>query len=143
MASAVVAPDHSAEIERVRVALTYIPGDDRDLWRRIGLSVKAGLGEDGFGLWDAWSRTSGRYEEAVALRTWRSIKPAGRIGLGTLFFEAKRFGYVAGQPECSARVQLAPPSPLAPAKPLPLQTILAQREGDYIPQLPFSGAKID
>ncbi len=33
---------------------------------RIGMAIKAGLGEEGFELWDAWSRGSDRYREADA-----------------------------------------------------------------------------
>jgi hypothetical protein len=124
--SAVVVPEQAGEPERVRVALTYIPADDRDLWLRIGVSVKAGLGEDGFGLWDAWSRTSDRYEEAEARRTWRSIKPDGRVGLGTLFFEAKRFGYVRESANRSTSVPVRLPPP-------PMRTTQRQGEGGTYP----------
>jgi len=63
--------DQSDEVQHIRAALNAIPADDRDLWLRIGMAVKAGLGDEGFALWDAWSRQSPRYDEADARRTWR------------------------------------------------------------------------
>ena len=76
------------ERSRIQAALRHIPAEDRDLWLRIGMAIKAGLGEDGFALWDEWSRSSERYRETDARRTWRSIRADGGIHLGTLFFEA-------------------------------------------------------
>ncbi len=44
--------DRVDERVRVRAALGCIPADDRALWVRIGMAIKAGLGEDGFELWE-------------------------------------------------------------------------------------------
>ncbi len=83
-----------APIEDVEAALAVIPGtDDRAEWIRIGMAVYAatGGGEDGFRLFDAWSRKAptkyGGTEKA-----WGSFarSPPGRIGFGTLFYEARR-----------------------------------------------------
>jgi hypothetical protein len=92
------------ERARIQVALRHIPAEDRDLWVRIGMAIKAGLGEDGFGLWDDWSRSSERYREADARRTWRSLRAGGGVQLGTLFFEAEQRGYVHDLPGKARRV---------------------------------------
>jgi hypothetical protein len=61
---------------------------------RIGMAIKAGMGEGGFDLWDDWSRSSARYRDTDARGVWRSIRPDGGISLATLFFEAEKHGYV-------------------------------------------------
>nr|WP_230940695.1 PriCT-2 domain-containing protein [Burkholderia diffusa] len=41
-----------SEFERARVALGYIPPDDRDTWRQVGMALKAEFDEEGFTLWN-------------------------------------------------------------------------------------------
>ncbi len=65
------------------------------------MAVKSALGEDGFELWDEWSRTSAKYREPDAQTVWRSIDPGGGVTLGTLFFEAKKYGYVQSDPHAT------------------------------------------
>jgi putative DNA primase/helicase len=77
------------DYERARSALAFIPSDDRDVWVSMGMALKDGFGDEGFDLWDAWSRQSDRYDERDARDVWRSIKAGGGITLGTLFHEAK------------------------------------------------------
>ena len=101
MPAAVRLPGGLDDRPRIEVALRHLPADDRDLWLRIGMAIKAGMGEDGFELWDDWSRSSERYRDTDARDVWRSIRPDGGISLATLFFEAKKHGYVqsrAGRP---------------------------------------------
>ena len=93
--------DLAAHRERIGQALDCLPADERALWLRIGMALKSGLGEDGFELWDAWSRRAENYREADARAVWRSIDADGGITLGTLFFEASRHGYVRAVPGTS------------------------------------------
>lgn len=80
--------------ETIRAALSYIPAEDRDLWVRMGMAVKAELGEDGLALWDEWSQTAGNYNAADAKATWRSFKRGG-ITIASLIHEAKQHGFNA------------------------------------------------
>lgn len=57
------------------------------------MAVKSEMGEDGFDLWDSWSRTSERYKKAAALAVWRSIKPQGGITVRTLYRLARDYGW--------------------------------------------------
>jgi len=109
------APDQIEERSRVQTALGYIPADDRELWLRIGMAIKSALGEEGFALWDNWSRSSERYCEADARAVWRSIDADGGVTIGTLFFEAAKHGYVRGPSGKAAHVAVAS----APARPGP------------------------
>jgi putative DNA primase/helicase len=77
----------------IQRALSHIPAQDRDTWLRMGMAVKSSLGEDGFGLWDTWSRTADNYNASDAKVVWRSIKPNGGISIATLFHAAKRHGF--------------------------------------------------
>lgn len=44
-----------SEFERARVALGYVPADDRETWRKVGMALKAEFGDEGFVLWSEWS----------------------------------------------------------------------------------------
>ena len=77
----------------VRAALSFIPAEDREVWVRMAMAVKAALGDAGFDLWDAWSQTSDAYKERDAREVWKSVKPDGGIGAGSLFHEAKAQGW--------------------------------------------------
>lgn len=89
----------NSNLEIAREALGYIPAKDRDLWVKVGMALKAELGETGFDLYDAWSRTSPNYSESDTRITWKSYKTGvapngGRpIGFGSLLHEAKQRGF--------------------------------------------------
>lgn len=74
-------------------AIRCIPADDRDLWVAMGMAVKSELGNDGFDLWDSWSRSSDRYQKGAALSVWRSIKPHGGITVLSLYKAAREYGW--------------------------------------------------
>ena len=108
MPTAVRLPGGFDDRPRIEVALRHLPADDRDLWLRIGMAIKAGMGEDGFELWDHWSRSSARYRDTDARDVRRSLRPDGGISLATLFFEAKKHGYVQSRSEKASRPVAAP-----------------------------------
>jgi hypothetical protein len=51
-----------------------VPADHRDTWWRMGMAVKAELGDNGIDLWLDWSSRSDSYREKDARAVWRSIK---------------------------------------------------------------------
>lgn len=85
--------------ETIRKALAHIPPEDRDLWVRMGMAVRAELGDEGFTVWDEWGQGADNYRPADAKAVWRSLKGGG-VGIGTLIYEAKQRGY---QPNGDAR----------------------------------------
>src|SRR5450631_1486232 len=89
----------------IRVALAHIPATDRDVWLRMGMAVKSELGEDGFDVWDEWSQRDDSYNTRDARAVWRSIDPNGKVTAGTLFHEAKRYGF---SPNGAHRQRVAP-----------------------------------
>ena len=79
---------------RIASALSYVPADDRDMWVKMGQAIKSELSDDeAFDIWNNWSQSADSYNEQDAKTTWRSIKPGGGIGIGTLFREAKGNGW--------------------------------------------------
>ncbi len=80
-------------IDRARQALHAIdPGCDRDAWVRAAMAAKAaGLDEGDF---RDWSASGANYAGDRDVRSvWRSIKPNGGIGPGTLFSMAHEAGW--------------------------------------------------
>jgi putative DNA primase/helicase len=80
------------DLDRARDALHAIsPGLPRDEWVRVGMAAQAaGLAFDDF---DAWSAQADNYEARAARDTWRSFKPDGRTGAGSLFYLARAEGW--------------------------------------------------
>ncbi|MCK2097571.1 DUF3987 domain-containing protein [Thauera aromatica] len=85
--------DTIPDTDRIFSALTYVDAADRDLWLRMGMAVKAELGEHGFDAWDAWGQTADSYNATDSKTVWRSIRPDGKVGIGSLFHEAKQRGW--------------------------------------------------
>lgn len=81
----------------IRQALNHVDSQDREMWLRMGAGIKSELGEGGFEIWDAWSQQADNYNAKSAKSAWKSLKP-GRVNIGTVFFEAKRAGYVSETP---------------------------------------------
>ncbi|SAK50718.1 inner membrane protein [Caballeronia pedi] len=82
------------EHQRILEALSYIPSDvERDVWFRVGASLKHSEGEAGFEMFDNWSRQSPNYVATDVRDTWRSIRPDAGITIATLFAIAKKYGY--------------------------------------------------
>lgn len=79
--------------ERVRDALLVIRADDHTLWVKICMALKKTLGEDGYPLFEAWSRKSPKFNAEEAERVWRTAKPT-RTGVKAIFNEAMRWGWV-------------------------------------------------
>lgn len=74
-------------------ALQFINADDRDTWLRMAMAVKLELGDAGFDIWDAWSRTSPQYSELDARHVWKSCKAHGKVTVATLLYEAQQNGF--------------------------------------------------
>ena len=82
--------------DRIRDALEYIPAGDRDIWLRMGMAVKSELGDEGFDIWDTWSRSGESYDARDAKDVWKGIRANGKVTGGTLFHEAKARGWANG-----------------------------------------------
>lgn len=113
----------SEQIEELRGALSVLDSDDRDIWVRFLHALKP-LGQDGFDLWDEWSRKSGKYDPVDAIAKWHSAKPTGAINYETIFFAAQAAGWV--NPLAGG----LPPIPLPKPSKAPLITIQPDSRAD-------------
>lgn len=81
------------DFDRIRAALSFICPDDRDVWVKMGMAVKAELGADGFDLWDTWSQQAASYQPAAAKSVWKSFAAGGKVSVGSLFHAARLAGW--------------------------------------------------
>jgi len=54
------------ERQRIESALGFIDPQDREIWVSVGQAIQDELGEDGFFLWNEWSRGADNYCERAA-----------------------------------------------------------------------------
>jgi putative DNA primase/helicase len=81
------------DIDRIREALQFIDASDRETWLRMGMAIKSELADTGFDLWEAWSLQAASFNGKDARDVWKSIRAAGKVTIGTLFYEAKANGW--------------------------------------------------
>ena len=79
--------------ETIREALAYVPSEEHDTWKRMGMAVRSELGDAGFDIWNEWSQSSYNYSERAAKSAWKSFKDGGGVAIGSLFYEAKQRGF--------------------------------------------------
>ena len=88
-------------VDEVKEMLTYIDSyEDQDIWVKIGMALFRWDEDEGFGLWDEWSKQASNYTAKGMLR-WSSFAEDGNrsqsIGMGTLVKLAKDGGYIKGR----------------------------------------------
>ena len=81
------------EIDRICGALSAIPADSYNDYLQVGMVLKAGLGEQGFPLYETWAKASEKFDSLEIRRKWRSIKPDGGITIATLYGKAREYGW--------------------------------------------------
>lgn len=81
------------DIARIEQAIHFVPPVERSLWVEIGMAVKSELGDAGFPIWDSWSQQAESYKPEAARAVWKSIRPAGKITVSTLYHHARRHGW--------------------------------------------------
>jgi predicted P-loop ATPase/phage/plasmid primase-like uncharacterized protein len=81
-----------ASLNTARRALGFVAPDDRDTWVRMGMALKAEFGDAAYDVWEAWSSTAKSFDIKACKASWKSFK-GGKVGIGTLFSEAKTNGF--------------------------------------------------
>ncbi len=98
-------PRHT--LETIRRALDFVSADcDRAQWVLVLAAIKSELGDDGCELAREWSARGAAFKEADFRATWKSLRPAGGVTVGTLFALAKEGGFVPGRASAG---NVAPP----------------------------------
>jgi putative DNA primase/helicase len=57
------------------------------------MAIKSALGDEGYSLWAECSEQDPSWNERDGRDVWRSIKPNGKVTIGTLCHEAKKRGF--------------------------------------------------
>jgi predicted P-loop ATPase/phage/plasmid primase-like uncharacterized protein len=83
-----------ATLEMAEVALSFVSPDDRAVWIRMGMALKHEFGDVAQDAWEKWAAQSDAFNAGASKSSWKSFKDGGKIGIGTLFAEAKARGYV-------------------------------------------------
>lgn len=86
----------NTDYEEARRALNHIDPNSREIWFRMGAAVHSEFGQEGFAMWDEWAKGGEKYNAKDAKDVWNSCR-AGRINIGTLFWEAKNNGFSHSQ----------------------------------------------
>lgn len=87
--------------DEIAQALSYLSPHDRTTWVKMSFAIKSELGDDGFEIWDRWSRDSDDYEERAARHVWKSGKVGGSVTIATLVWEAQQSGFKLEAPEAA------------------------------------------
>lgn len=89
----------AVDVAHLAAALAVIPADAYETWLRVGSALKRGALdgqlEEGKarGVWDAWARSSPKYDDLAQEKNWRSLTPDGSLTLGTVWHLAKEHGW--------------------------------------------------
>lgn len=83
----------SDDIPEIVRALGHISAEPRDTWVMVGMALHKHLGDEGFDIWDNWSKGARNYDERVVETSWKNFKVGGAVGIGSLFHTAKLHGY--------------------------------------------------
>jgi len=81
--------------EEIDIALAHIPNFDLHYedWVYQAHALKGALQNDGFELFDKWSKRSDKYDAKETERVWNSIGAVNNVGAGTIFHQAKEYGF--------------------------------------------------
>lgn len=108
--------------EEIRSALTFIDSTPRETWIRIGMAIKAALGDQGFCVFDEWSARAENYTPKGASQAWLSFRSEGGITKATIFGEAARAGWVKDIPRSTPLPPTHRPPPIGRPK-IPPETV--------------------
>jgi len=75
-------------------ALPELVATEFDTWKRVGLFIKYAFQhseEAGYELWDIFSQKSPQYDSKSVRTFWRSCRPNGTIGEGTILYYIKTY----------------------------------------------------
>jgi hypothetical protein len=121
----------TANVADIRDAMAAIPNAGTNVhyddWIRFGYATYRATGgtDEGFAIWDDWSRRSEKYDPTETEVTWKRIRHAiegstapRTIGAGTIFYHATHAGWQRPRPERSTAANSEsvepPPSLLDP-----------------------------
>lgn len=78
--------------DRTRDALRYFDADDYETWRDVGLALKSTGDPSAREVWDWWSATSDKYDDATQGYQWAHFAPTS-ITVASIFYHAYAAGW--------------------------------------------------
>ena len=75
---------------KIKAALTVIPADEYRVWYQTAAVLNFELGEDGFELFDEWSKTSPKYNALKVRRKWADCRKITGYRAATLYYFANQ-----------------------------------------------------
>lgn len=85
-----------ASLQTATRALSFVNPDEREVWVRMGMALKAEFGDVAYESWVNWSSAAGSFDAKACKSSWKSFKNGGKVGIGSLFSEAKAEGFEFG-----------------------------------------------
>lgn len=80
-------------LEDITKALEHVSSEDYETWIQVGMAIKSAYPEDdGFQVWDDWSKNSDKYSPKEMPSKWKSFKREG-VSVGTILYLAMQQGY--------------------------------------------------
>lgn len=117
-------------MERVRLALPFIPSDDHEVWLKVGMAIQSEFGEEGWQIFDDWSSKAKNYDAKENRSRWQSFAPGGGITIATLFGTARNNGWRDLSPPKSTKP--IPPDARSKAEALCARAVDASPEHPYL-----------
>jgi primase-polymerase (primpol)-like protein len=77
-----------AERKEIQAALDAMSSDDYMIWFEVGCGLHKEFGEDGFELFEQWSKKSDKYDKHQCQKKWRECKKITKYTAGTIFHYA-------------------------------------------------------
>lgn len=78
-----------------------------DDWLRVGQAIHSQHSDaGGLKVWDAWSQKGERYKDGECHARWSGFKSYGPVRIGTIYYHAKRYGYVP-KPQLATEVDFS------------------------------------
>jgi Bifunctional DNA primase/polymerase, N-terminal/Primase C terminal 2 (PriCT-2)/Family of unknown function (DUF5906) len=78
------------EKSKIVTALSFIPSDDYYVWLEVGCALYKELGDEGFELFDEFSKKSEKYNDAEVAEKWDECQKISGYNVNTIFFYASQ-----------------------------------------------------
>ena len=103
--------DQSAPPDEIDIAVCHIPNEDvhYDDWVHMAHALKGALGDAGKDIFDRWSARSPKNDTDQNDRVWQSIGDVTRVGAGSIFYMADRYGFDLAAYRNEKRATVTPP----------------------------------
>jgi hypothetical protein len=97
--------------ERIAAALAVVPSDDYETWYEVGAALRKSLGEDGFVLFDGWSKKSQKYDAKIVSRKWKDVGSVTSFNVNTVFDYADKANKVWRNRAVAVEEEIIPDEP--------------------------------